>query len=167
MKKLHIAVLPLIFGFALAAGSPPVMKLETVDITLNINQQFTCAQPSLGVYFSTIRCTYDDPDTAALLEVTVQRPRGSSKVSRVTAALYGGNRAAATWFLPYLASAPIEGGFPAKAKSWTEQTWNSVKPGKPKSILLGSTKYELLSAGPANVILNFQHKDYSAWAAKN
>ena len=100
-----------------------------------------------------------------LFRSDIYRPKGSSKVGSFEASVTGPSVAAAAWFLPYLASAPIEsGGQPAKASAWVKATWRSVRTGKPLSKVFGPARYELLGNARTNVTLEVKHPKFAMWA---
>jgi hypothetical protein len=71
---------------------------------------------------------------------------------------------AAAWLLPYVASAPIEGGQPQKASAWVKTNWRRVRTGKPLEKTFGPAVYEIAGNAETFVFLRIKHPKFAAWA---
>lgn len=150
---------------------PPVLPgLSWVDITLNLEKapfgfRFS-AEPSRvidGVWRRWAATV--DPDTGA--EMRVEITSYGDRVLHYEGVVSGANaKPTASWFIPYLATAPFDGNPQAESKAWAEKALGQVRQKAPVKRAVGEAVFTLLGNPPTFYTLEVSHRDYEGWLAQ-
>lgn len=150
---------------------PPVLPgLSWVDITLNLEKapfgfRFS-AEPSRvidGVWRRWAAAV--DPDTGA--EMRVEITSYGDRVLHYEGVVSGANaKPTASWFIPYLATAPFDGNPQAESKAWAEKALGQVRQKAPVKRAVGGVVFTLLGDPPTFYTLEVSHRDYEGWLAQ-
>ncbi|EIW19892.1 MULTISPECIES: hypothetical protein [Pelosinus] len=141
-------------------SKPKIPGVTAADVKINLEKTWKLKFSSPesmqegGIWYSG---EIVDRDTGARLKSSIYGESPMS-INRITYTVEPGPAAAATTgsviagYLGYCSTLPYEGGDPAKAKAWVNDTLPKVKAGASQQITIGTVEYELVAVGSVRTL---------------